>query len=63
MSTLNAPRSTVAIEDFGIFLDLRDQGYNDVIGGTLFTEDDANSDPISYLVLASHSTMYQGCLP
>jgi len=42
MSKLNGVRSTVTIEDFGIFLDLRDQGYKDVIGGTLFTEDNGD---------------------
>jgi len=34
--------STVTVEDFGIFLDLRDQGYGDVIGGSLFTEDNGD---------------------
>jgi len=29
----------ISIENFDIFLDLRDQGYSDVIGGSLFTED------------------------
>jgi len=33
-------QSTVTIENFGLFLDLREQGFRDVIGGSLFTEDD-----------------------
>jgi len=32
-------RSTISIENFDIFLDLREQGYRDVIGGSLFAED------------------------
>ena len=42
MSAHKSPRSTVTIECFGIFLDLREQGYRDVIGGTLFAEDNGD---------------------
>lgn len=35
-------RNTVTIEGFGVFLDLRDQGYGDVIAGTPFTEDNGD---------------------
>ncbi len=44
-SDIQAPdrrRSTVAVEDVGVFLDLRDQGFKDVIGGGLFTEDNGD---------------------
>ncbi len=40
MTTPDCRRSTVTIEDFAICLDLRDQGFADVIGGRLFAEDD-----------------------
>lgn len=40
MSTQSGSRTTVTIEDLAIFLDLRSQGFGDVIGGRLFTEDD-----------------------
>ena len=42
MSTPNCQRNTVVIEDLGVFLDLRDRGYTDVIGGTLFAEDNGD---------------------
>lgn len=42
MNTLNCPRSQITIEDFDVFLDLRDQGYKDVISGSLFTEDNGD---------------------
>jgi hypothetical protein len=37
-----ARQSTVTIEGFDVSLDLRDQGYRDVIGGSLFTEDNGD---------------------
>jgi len=42
MNTESHPTSKVTIEDFGVFLDLRDQGYGDVIGGSLFAEDNGD---------------------
>ena len=42
MNTESHPTSIVTIEDFGVFLDLRDQGYGDVIGGSLFAEDNGD---------------------
>ncbi|MHB0935147.1 MAG: sialidase family protein [Armatimonadota bacterium] len=36
----NLLHSTVTIKNFDVFLDLREQGYRDVIGGSLFTEGD-----------------------
>ncbi len=42
MNITGSPRSKVIIEKFDTFLDLRDRGFADVIGGTLFTEDNGD---------------------
>ena len=38
----NLTRNTITIEDFSVYLDLREQGFRDVIGGMLFTEDNGD---------------------
>lgn len=55
MHTDNCFRSTVKMEDFGVFLDLRERGYKDVVGGTLFTED--NGD-LSFFFFHSYISDY-----
>jgi hypothetical protein len=42
MKTQGQARSQVTVEEVGVFLDLRDQGYKDVISGMLFTEDNGD---------------------
>ena len=34
------PRNQVRVTGLEVFLDLREQGYRDVVGGTLFEEED-----------------------
>jgi len=64
MNTLRDSRTTVTIEDFAIFLDLRSQGFGDVIGGKLFTEDDGElSFQFGHSLILNQSTSHMSRLP